>query len=223
MVSKQLSLPFQFYCLTEDSTGIVDEVNIIDLPELNIHTWWYKLYIFKEGFLNLSDEERILFLDLDVVIVNKLDSLLAFNHPFCISSDINEEKYNSSVMCFNANSFRFIWDSFWSQKEYIMERFHGDQDWIEHVYPTAKIYPKANVKSFKLDLDSKTPFSFGKFGRFFRSRFPKIFLPGGTVDYPKDASVVLFHGKPDPEDVMDGPYDKYRQAPWIKQFWLDVE
>jgi len=41
----------------------------------------------------------------------------------------------------------------------------------------------------------------------------------GEAVLPEGARVVQFHGKPDPEDVMDGSYDIYKAAPWIKKYW----
>ncbi|WP_019557729.1 glycosyltransferase family protein [Thiomicrorhabdus arctica] len=219
MVTKHLSKPFEFHCLTENSDGIEPRVVIESIPDYDLQGWWYKLVIFEEGFLGIPKEDKILFLDLDIVILNALDSLVTYSDKFCISADINEQSYNSSVMCFHPGQYRFIWESFNSQKETIVADLHGDQDWIEHVYKDAVIFPKSIVKSFKIDLNSKTKFSFGSPGRYIRKKFP-ILLPTGRVEMPKDAAIVLFHGKPDPIDVMDGPYDKYKYAPWIKDTWL---
>ncbi|WP_029408096.1 hypothetical protein [Thiomicrorhabdus sp. Milos-T2] len=219
MVEKNLSIPFVFHCLTENSQGIRSEVMIESLPDEGLHTWWYKLLIFKKGFLGLSNQDKILFLDLDIVILNSLDTLVSYSDDFCISADTTVHKYNSSVMCFFCNQYSYIWESFIAQKDHVMNSYHGDQDWIEHVYQQAIIYPKTLVKSFKIDLNSKTPFSFGPLGRYLRKKMPFL-LPKGQVEAPTDASIVLFHGKPDPVDVMNGPYDKYKYAPWIKDTWL---
>ena len=218
MVSTHLSVPFDFYCLTENGDGISDGVLIEPLPDYGLTGWWYKLLIFKEGFLGFTEYDKILFLDLDVVILNELNTLVNHSNKLCISADINEQRYNSSVICFHPGRYRFIWESFIVQKDTIVESMHGDQDWIEHVFKEAIILPKSLVKSFKIDLNSKTKFSFGRMGRFLRKKFP-ILLPKDSVEKPKDTTIVLFHGKPDPVDVMDGPYDKYKKAPWIKDVW----
>lgn len=218
MVQKNLTVPFEFHCLTEDGQGIRFEILIEPLPDEGLHTWWNKLLIFKKGFLGLSNRDKILFLDLDIIILNSLDPLVSYSDEFCISADTAAHNYNSSVMCFFANKYPYILESFLAQKDHIMNTYHGDQDWIEHIYQTALIFPKSIVKSYKIDLDSKTPYSFGAVGRFLRSRF-KGLLPKGFVEKPKNVAIVLFHGKPDPVDVMDGPYDKYKEAPWIKGAW----
>ena len=47
MVLRNISLPFNFYCLTEDPTGINPGVKILDLPKrIAISGWWFKPYIF---------------------------------------------------------------------------------------------------------------------------------------------------------------------------------
>jgi hypothetical protein len=71
MAKRNITLPFNFYCYTEDPTGIYDEVNIIPLDEtLNLEKWWWKLTLFKAN--NLGNGIN-LFLDLDVVIQNNID------------------------------------------------------------------------------------------------------------------------------------------------------
>jgi hypothetical protein len=72
MAKKNISLPFNFYCWTEDATGLYDEINIVPLDEtLDLKAWWWKLTLFKENELNGVN----LFLDLDVVIQNNIDHL----------------------------------------------------------------------------------------------------------------------------------------------------
>lgn len=214
MVKHNLNQPFKFHCLTENAEGVDEAIIIEDLPELGLEGWWYKLVIFQRGFLDLSSQDKILFLDLDIVITGSLEPLITYSDKFCISSDINENRYNSSVLCFNAGQYSFIWESFWAQKEWIIKQMHGDQDWIEYVFKEAVIYPKTLIKSFKLDLDAKVQYSFGALGKALRNHF-SIFSPKGEVAFPHGTSIVLFHGKPDPKDVIHEPYDKYKKAPWI--------
>ncbi|QKI88639.1 hypothetical protein [Thiomicrorhabdus xiamenensis] len=222
MVRHNLKRTFKFHCITEDPQGIDSSILIEQLPKVDLKGWWYKLAIFKKDFLNLDESDRVLFLDLDIVITGPLDQLIDFDERFCITPGVLKNTYNSSIMCFDAGKYGFIWDSFLAQKELIMNEMHGDQDWIQHVYKNAVVYPKSLVKSFKLDLDSKIKFKFGKLGRSLRKRYT-FFLPRGTVPYPVGTSVVLFHGKPDPHDVMEKPYDIYRRAPWVKDIYKEVE
>lgn len=218
MVRRHLTLPFFFHCMTEDSHGLSPEIHVLPLPDLGVHGWWYKLYLFNSSFYGLSGD--ILFLDLDVVITGSMDNLLTYSPgSFCIAPDKLPGAYNSSVLRFKIGSMAFIWDSFVCQKEAVMGRFHGDQDWIQHLVLKAQIYPYPMVVSYKFDCYSSARFSGGGVGKWLRRH--GYFLPRKKAVYPDGASVVLFHGKPDPEDVMQTSYDKYRHAPWISACWKE--
>ena len=221
MVSRFLKQPFTFHCLTESPEGLNPDIQVLDLPDLGLQGWWYKLLFFKKGFLPFSSDDLVLYLDLDVVILDDLNKVLEKikdSNLLCISADKSPGRMNSSVMLFKPDKLDFVWSSFWEQREFITMKFHGDQDWIERVVPSANILEKSIVCSFKLDLSSKTPYSFGSVGRWLRRRFWPWLAPKGEVPKP-DCTIVLFHGKPDPEDVMDGPWDKYRYAPWVRENW----
>ena len=71
MAKRNITLPFNFYCYTEDSSGIYDEVNIVPLDtSLDLEKWWWKLTLFKQN--NLGNGVN-LFFDLDVVIQSNID------------------------------------------------------------------------------------------------------------------------------------------------------
>ena len=114
MVSRNMDSKFRFVCFTENSIGIRPEVEIQALPELELPTrsperGWRKLTIFKKDFGGLSGPT--LFLDLDVVIVGKLD--VFFSHPgdFVIAHDKKSPKKiegNSSVFRFEIGKYAHI-------------------------------------------------------------------------------------------------------------------
>ena len=218
MVRRNLTLPFVFHCMTENPLGLKPEINVLPLPDLGLHGWWYKLYLFKNDFFGLRGE--IFFLDLDIVITGSLDDLLTYMpHKFCIARDKTPGSYNSSVMRFKSGSMGFIWETFIYQKKTVMDRFHGDQDWIQRLVLSAEIYPFPLVVSYKFDCDARPKFCGGGAGKWLRKR--GFLTPSKQASLPENARIVLFHGKPDPEDVLCGPYDKYRQAPWISTYWRE--
>lgn len=218
MVNKHLTIPFEFYCITENTEGLYSEINILDLIlEEGLKGWWYKLQLFKKDFYGLSGQA--MFLDLDVVITANIDALFKVNpEDFVIIKDLQAGKiYNSSVFKLKLGTQTHVWDSFLADKESIISRMHGDQDWISESVTGAQIWPKDWVVSFKKECNSRNANSWGALGRLLRSK--GFFLPRGNAEPPKEAKIVYFHGKPDPDDVADGPYDMWKQAPWIRDEW----
>lgn len=218
MVHRHLTLPFEFHCMTENASGLNPKVHVLPLPDLGIHGWWYKLYLFNSDFYGLSGD--IFFLDLDLVITGPLNDLLTYKpDKFCIAPDKVAGAYNSSVMRFKIGSMGFLWDSFSYQKEAVMAAYHGDQDWIQTLVLAADIYQYPWVVSYKYDCNSRAKLGGGSLGRWFRKH--GHFLPRKHAAYPDGARIVLFHGEPNPEDVMYCAYDKYRHAPWISDYWKE--
>tara|TARA_B110000438_G_scaffold257956_1_gene266350 strand:+ start:124 stop:786 length:663 start_codon:yes stop_codon:yes gene_type:complete len=218
MINNHLTIPFEFYCLTDNSDGLYNEVSVLDLEiEEGLKGWWYKLQLFKKDFYGLTGQA--MFLDLDVVIINNIDALFETrNDDFMIIRDLKPGKiYNSSVFKLELGSQPHVWNQFLLDKESIISRMHGDQDWISEVVNDAKLWPNNWVVSFKKECDARTKYSFGSLGRFLRSK--GFFLPKGDAVPPKEAKIVYFHGKPDPHDVADQPYDMWKKAPWIKKEW----
>lgn len=218
MVNNHLTLPFEFYCITDDSDELYPEINVLDLEiEEGLKGWWYKLQLFKEDFYGLSGQA--MFLDLDVVIINNIDSLFQSNkNDFMIIRDLKPGSvYNSSVFKLELGSQPHVWNSFLADKANIISRMHGDQDWISETADNANLWPENWVVSFKKQCNARNKNSYGAFGRFLRSK--GWFLPKGEAIPPKEAKIVYFHGKPDPHDVAEKPYDMWKKAPWILDEW----
>ncbi len=76
----------------------------------------------------------------------------------------------------------------------------GDQDWIYAQVREAKLWPPEKVVSFKLDLA------------------PRV-KPGEDVPLTDDCAVAVFHGKPDPLDVLDRPLGPFGRAPFVREHW----
>lgn len=218
MVNKHLTIPFEFYCITENTDGLYPDVKVLDLIlEEGLKGWWYKLQLFKKDFYGLSGQA--MFLDLDVVLTDNIDPLFEVNpDEFVIIRDLQAGKvYNSSVFKLMLGTQTHVWDSFMQNKENIISRMHGDQDWISETVNDAKIWPKNWVVSFKKECNSRDKNSWGAIGRLLRSK--GYCLPKGNATPPEEAKIVYFHGKPDPDDVVDKSFDMWKQAPWIRKEW----
>ena len=98
MVSANLEYDFNFYCITEDPTGLDPNVNVIPLPSVGVTGWWYKPYIFSK---ELPIQGTILYLDLDLVITNTLNRLFDF-YPgqYCIIRDFTRAMRPNWEKCY---------------------------------------------------------------------------------------------------------------------------
>lgn len=122
MVKRHLKVPFSFLCITDDPTG----VNCKTVPVMDdLPGWWAKLTLFAPKPYGI--EGKILFLDLDIVI---LEDLEPFTEPdeFTIIMDWNLPMYNSSVFLLPEGTQTQVWDNF---DDVVMQTSKcGDQWWI---------------------------------------------------------------------------------------------
>ncbi len=217
MVRRHLAQPHDFVCFTDDPAGLDPDIRPIPLPDA-VSGWWNKLSLFRG---DLFEPGRILlYLDLDVVIVGPLDPLLEEGEAdlTIIRGFSKNGGYNSSVMRLKAGSLPHVYERFAADAEAIVAsgRYSGDQNWIYEQAPDAALFPPGKVVSYKKDMNSHVLLLAKKLGL----ELPWVKAPRWmTVGPPEGASVVVFHGKPDPEDVMDAPYGPWKRAPFIKEHW----
>ncbi len=216
MVGRHLRRPFRFHCLTEDPSGL--EAGIVPLPLVGspgLSGWWHKLSLFAPEFCGLQG--RLLYLDLDLVIVGNIDFLYDAPGDFVILRNWSRNPmWNSSVMRFRIGAYAPVWNRFRADAEGVMARCHGDQEWIFHCVPEAANWPAEKIVSYKKSLDSRA--------------FPLLAKLGGErlglrapacldTRLPASAAVVVFHGKPDPEDVAQRPYGLWKRASFVAHNW----
>lgn len=167
--------------------------------------WWHKLQLFNPGLF----DGQLLYFDLDVVIVNSLDWILDLDTKYFWGiRDFNylwserRIELNSSIMYFNTTKFRYVWNEFNKMSTHWMNRLHGDQNFIWRQIPpdTQRYFNELQVKSYKWEcLDG----GWDNDRRVYRA-------PGTGTVIPKETSVLIFHGKPNPNEVNDKV---------IKKFW----
>jgi|SaaInlV_100m_DNA_2_1039680.scaffolds.fasta_scaffold25361_3 hypothetical protein len=204
-VKRNSEKPFNFYCLTTHPQDITNP-NIIPISlevdpmfESDTKKWWYKCNLFNKH----NWEGQVLYLDLDTVVTGSLDKFFEWEtDQFRICQDFNRHGIadysisNSSVIGFQANAYTNIYNDFQEEKTENIRRHKGDQDWLSRVFPedTKKWWPKEWAMSYKWEVLN------GGLKRM------------GTTEYKSDrtvlhddTSILVFHGKPNPSDVLDDP------------------
>jgi uncharacterized Rossmann fold enzyme len=188
MVSRNLAEGFKgrFVCFTDDPRGL-DE-GITERPLLKgLNGWWNKLYLFAPGLFDEGD--HILYFDLDTLITGRLDEIASYTGEFAILRDLLHgeqgvyNKWQSAVMSWRAGFGSHLWQRF--DEQGFPDISGGDQAWIERNQDNADILQDLYPGLFS---------SYKKSGR----------------KHPKTESVVCFHGRPRPHEVIDG---------WVPEVW----
>lgn len=216
MVKRNISAPFQFYCLTESSVGLHTDVCVLPLPDLGLHGWWYKLLLFQKDFYGLDGD--ILYIDLDMVIMSSIDDFFSYApDQFCILEAFNRPvSYASGLMRFQIGRYSHVFDRFMRSKNDIMHSYSGgDQVWINEHIDHASFWPKEWIVSYKNSCVTRPRWSFGKLGAFLGVG------ARGIEKQPPPCKVLAFHGKPDPSDIIDRRYKSFKKAPWLRHYWYE--
>lgn len=120
MCNKFYTKPFKFYCATDDSNGIREEVNILDIENYQIPEgkWGGKVFTGEKIKLINSFRTKTLLLDLDILILNDItsyvDSIHLCNKPYFIRNEwANQDniKRNYGKITCDVNSSFVIGDN----------------------------------------------------------------------------------------------------------------
>ncbi len=171
---------FTFACFTDDATGLSPAVDVRPLPK-GVTGWWNKLALFSLDAFPVG--ERVIFFDLDTVIIGRLDAMYDRSTRFAILRDLwGNDNWGSGVMAWEAGSLSFLWENWLSAG--MPETPGGDQEWI------------------KAEWDRREKVS----PEFLQDMFPKWFC-SFKIDcnpYPRRGTkVICFHGQPKPHNCVN--------------------
>lgn len=199
MVARQLTVPYEFVCLTDDPVPIEGVRSIVQPNAKYGRGWWHKVHMFDP---TLGIKNRILYFDLDVVIHAKIDKLIVSDNSFYGIRDFNRKfhsnwnRLNSSAISWVGGNETDIWNRFNENPNQIMKQFPGDQDWIWTVAKDRlKYWPDNWLMSYKWEIRNREELSFHN-GR-------RNFIDTKDPTIPVECSVTVFHGEPKPQDVKD--------------------
>jgi hypothetical protein len=169
--------PVRFVCLTDSDEDLPCEK--IPLTE-DLPGWWSKLELFKEY------RGRVVYFDLDMMIVGNIDPLLDYAGPMAMlnfpqyagKTPPHPNEWNSSIMAWNS-PLQFIYPPSEERLRIRTAASGGDQEYIAaklrkakwHIDPIQSIIPTASYKLHCRD------------------------------GVPPDTRIVYFHGPPRPHEV----------------------
>lgn len=148
MAQRWITRPFSFVCLTDRPKHVPAGVTPIHIPSPNpLKGWWSKVRLFDKS-LGLTG--RVLYLDLDTLIVARLDDVIDYPADFALSPHAGTfegkgglqviKRFNSSVMVWNAETQHALFDA-WSPN--VASVLWGDQDYIGLMATEAQPMPAA--------------------------------------------------------------------------------
>jgi len=138
--------------------------------------WWGKLEQF-------GRDERILLLDVDLIITGNIDFLFEYEGPFCAWHDPRDDGMNGSVNSIGPGFGTAVREIFDKAPDKYMHSYYSDQEFLrDHTQPD--YWDKGLIQSYKFD-----------------------HLDAG----PGDARIVVFHGHPKPHEIWDGWVKEYWQ------------
>ena len=190
MVARNMpgGIAYRFACLTDDPAGLDPRIEPIALPA-DLERWYGKLYLFKRGLF--PDGTRMVYLDLDTVIVGQLDAIVGYRGQFATLTDFFfPERMGPAVMLWEAGDYAAsIWD-----------------EWVADGHPRNELG----------DLWWLNNLDQGRFAK--RTERLQALFPRAFVSYkrdcaplpPKGARVVCFHGRPRPHEAQDE---------WVQACW----
>lgn len=221
-VRKHLHRPFRFVCVTDDPTGLAPDIDPHPIPENpGIPDWpnvFLKLLVTADGFADLRGPT--MFMDIDIAITGDIDCFFDYKpgRNVIIHNWIERRKTlfrkapaigNSSVFRFEAGQSQYIYDTFLQEMDDAIDRskYCTEQAFLTYAMRERYWWPDAWVSSFKRHCMRMFPFN--------------LFLP---PTLPGETRILVFHGRPDPDQAIQGYRGKRVHhhslpAPWIGEYW----
>ena len=136
MVRRHLTGDFRMVCLTDDATGIRNEVECFPIPALDLppgipERGWTKLVSFAEDLYGLKG--TALFLDVDVVVVGSLDGFFEVPGEFLVIHDYKRPwriTGNSSVYRFELGAHPDVLRYFRTHVDEVRKEFRNEQAYL---------------------------------------------------------------------------------------------
>ncbi len=218
MVRANLSGDLRMLCFTDRPDGIDPAVSCRPLPPVpvvgeRLDRGWRKLGLFGPELAREFSGD-VLYLDLDIAVTAPLDPLFELPGEFFIIKDYKPFRYrhrrtgNSSVFRHRAGAFADLLDGIAARGEAIRSDFRDEQELLSDYVHRAGLlnyWPTGWCVSFKHDCVRPLPFGLWQ-----------------TPRLPERAKVVVFHGRPKPEEAVAGIGGKWfrplRPAPWLASY-----
>lgn len=178
-VNRHLDQPYEMVCVSDKEMDVPGVTRIPANPDLR--GWWQKMMLFCPRFL--PDARRVVYMDLDTVLVSDITSLVEYDGPFAMIENFYDPGYGSGLMSWPSGFGERVWENYERQGK---PQQGGDQGFISQASGGAvklqTVVP--GIYSYKVHCQNEAP---------------------------EDASVVCFHGRPRPHEVNGWVLEHWRE------------
>ncbi|MEO8315315.1 MAG: glycosyltransferase [Pseudomonadota bacterium] len=211
--------PFTLCCVTDDPAGILPEVRVFPIPDLPVignevmNRGWRKLALFAPE-LRRHISGPVLYLDLDVILLKSLDGFFLPATPFAVIKDYKRFRWrnfrtgNTSVFLYAADRDYGVYDRLIELGASVKEQFRNEQEFLTDAMwrqGLLNYWPRNWCASYKYQCVPGFPFSLWE-----------------TPSPPAGAHVLVFHGRPKPEEAVQGVgakwYRPMKPASWLADY-----
>ncbi len=212
----------RFVCLTDNACGLDPQIEARPIPDIGLTPkeiknpgLWRKLSLFSP---DLADLGRVLFIDLDMLIVGDLSSFFEVSHGAIFQnmgeswrarSRGEDRETGTCIFSFDPGVETAVLHAFLVEKEATMNAWTNEQEFVGAHVSRASYWQDGKVVSFKRHLCHR-------YG---------IGMIAAPASPPPGASVVAFHGRPRPSETMEkpvwGPFPHIHigRVPWIEEYY----
>lgn len=201
MVERHLDIPHRFVCITDEEIEGVETAGFLNAPHVP-GTCARKLVSWHPMLGEYLDTNRILVLDIDIVIVDDITPLINPGHTVCLFRNPNYVEggnrafYQGSVQLLNAGARPHVYENIFKPwaRQIVNYRFGGfEQAWLSEMLSWHEAYWD----------DTDGIYGAGRLGG------------AGIYDsLPENARIVVFPGNrmPDQDEMK-------KQFPWIEEHY----
>ncbi len=222
MVRRNIQGPIRFVCLTDDTTGVREEIECLPCPTVSLpppynNTGWRKISLWASELPRMEGDW--LFLDLDVVVTGSLDDFFNYapEKTFVVMQNWTQPSKgigNTSVFRFRVGGHPYIYDRLVPEFDSILAEYRIEQTYISRTITDMAFWPDDWCVLFKTHCVPPMPQRWWK-------------MPSR----PENARVIAFPGDPNPPDAVRGiwPVKKWYKrlykhilpATWISNYWRE--
>lgn len=194
-VERHLPVPHRFVCLTDYSGGTVETIPL----EHSFPGWWSKMELYPLP-------GRVLYLDLDCLIIDDISPLAEYNGERAVLRDFNNpDMIGTAVMAWAPGAMREVWEAFIADPGRVIQSYPTRSDYFTHkvlggIVDRGSDWLPEDLGALAADVDRIQDLWPGLVGSY---------RADGLEDGPPEHAVVAFHGDDGPNTV----------GGWVEDAW----